>query len=842
MNSGDIAAFPARRPRLTLGIALLCAILAIFSIRRFHTDASMQSMFPADDPASAAMALVLGHFRAADDLLVLVSLKEGQPTDAEQPVQFADRLKAAIGQSPADALVEAVVYRIDDDSKRFFERVLVPAGIYYLDDSSFAAARKRLTAPEMAKQIQRNEAMIAAPGPAASALSSTLLKDPLRLHEFILDQLANRMPMKTAGGSGAFLSADGRSLLIRIVGTKSLDDLDYDKKLTTAITSLCHEVNKNDLQIDISGGYAIATASERAIRRDMIISVGTSIFFLQALFIFAYRRPIRYFLLAFIPVALGILIGFGLRALLPTAISPAVAVVGAILGGLGIDYTVLYLPPYLVARVAGEDSIAATSHTTTRLAPTLLAACVTSIVGFVAIGWSSVPAIRDFAVVGSLGLAGALAASMIVLPAMLAIVRRRGGMEGPRINLSPLLEWIAVRRRGSIAITLIILIGLSLFIILGPGKLFPLETDLTVMHPRPNAALNAQNLIAERMGIDPSSMLIYIEADSPNELTLRSSAVAARLSTRDAKRVGVRGAFGLSSLLPDPAVVARRRDAISASEVDQIVTDFHAAIRASSFSELAYQPYEKFLRQILLHPTAPTIQDLLPFRRLAEMVLSREELARQVHTKWQSITAVFFDRSLDDLTTRGKAISTIRRLLGEVPGATLTGMSVIGYDTQAVIARDLPKLMGIAVALVAVYLLIHFRNFGKAGLAMLPAIFSIVVRLAFMRVSGEKFNLINLISLPLLVGIDVDYGVFIVSLASRKFGDVKNGVPRGISSASHSVMVSALANFLGFGSLITTSVPAIRSLGWAVGIGIIACTIATFFLLIPLLAGRKESA
>jgi predicted RND superfamily exporter protein len=224
------------------------------------------------------------------------------------------------------------------------------------------------------------------------------------------------------------------------------------------------------------------------------------------------------------------------------------------------------------------------------------------------------------------------------------------------------------------------------------------------------------------------------------------------------------------------------------------------------------------------------------------MVLSREELAGQATGKWQSITAVFFDRSLDDLTARGTAITTLRGLFADVPGATLTGMSVIGYDTQFTIARDLPKLMGIAVMLVAAYLLIHFRSLRKAGLAMLPAVFSIVVRLAFMRVFGEKFNLINLISLPLLVGIDVDYGVFIVSLAGQKFGEARNGVPRGISSAAHSVTVSALANFLGFGSLITTSVPAIRSLGWAVAIGIIACTIATFFLLIPLLATRKEPA
>ena len=95
----------------------------------------------------------------------------------------------------------------------FVTKVVVPNGIFYLDDAEFDAARRRLTLPEMAEQLRRDEAMLAAPGPAASALAKEFLRDPLRLHEFIERSSSAAKPIKTYQNSDAFLSADGRSLL-----------------------------------------------------------------------------------------------------------------------------------------------------------------------------------------------------------------------------------------------------------------------------------------------------------------------------------------------------------------------------------------------------------------------------------------------------------------------------------------------------------------------------------------------------------------------------------------------------------------------------------------------------
>src|SRR6185437_4062213 len=145
----------------------------------------------------------------------------------------------------------------------------------------------------------------------------------------------------------------------------------------------------------------------------------------------------------------------------------------------------------------------------------------------------------------------------------------------------------------------------------------------------------------------------------------------------------------------------------------------------------------------------------------------------------------------------------------------------------------------------------------NAALALAPTLFSFLVLLAVMHLAGQKLNMINLVAVPLLIGIDVDYGIFLVSLARPQKirarlipspgtpGEGQGGssslgrgqpldplpspppeyrerekrslvqLANNLSPVCHAVMICALATLIGFGSLAWTSVPAIRSLGIA---------------------------
>jgi predicted RND superfamily exporter protein len=894
--SAHLAAWPARHPWPALLVALLLGALSYCGIHRLAIDSSIQTLLDPTDPAAAAMVDVMHHFSSAENLLVMATVPPGSPSDANAArlLAYAARFKSALEASPqARPLIQSITYQPDEQTREFFEKVLVPGGLYYLDDQAFAAARQRLTPAGMAEQIRRNEAMLAAPGPAANALSAALLKDPLRLHEFLLARLKSHGSFLSdaarQGTSAGFFSPDGQSLLIRIAARGSAGDIDFAKKITAAVGHIARQANATGLEIDITGAYAIAAASEHAIRGDMIASVIGSILCLQLLFILAYRRPIRSFLLAFLPVALGILYGFGVYSIFSRSLSPSTAVLGAILAGLGIDYAVLYLSRYLTTGAA-DDATSRAASTTLTLAPALLAACVTSVIGFLVIGGSHIQALRDFAVVGSLGLLASLAAVLWVLPALLTLMDRLPGSASPaspggnrpesramrvRFSAEPLLRAIARHPRKSIALSIALFVA-ALGILFSAKVMLPLESDMTVMHPRPNAPLEAQAKLARRFGADPSSLLIRLQASSPQKLLELAHDVQSRLSTPSAKRAGVSGTFGLAALLPDPRQVPRRRAAMTPAQAHAIVADFNQAIANSAFDAAAYQPYAQFLTTLLDHPHAPTIADLARYPSLAGMILSRSTSAaglgksddantdpRNPHSSSpapppEAITLISLSHSLEQRTARTAAIAAVRHALTDLPGATLTGLSVIQLDTEAAIRRDLPHWLLLAGGLAAIYLLAHFsladrprRNSPHAAfrippflaatlLALLPAIFSLACRLAFMHVADQKLNLMNLIAIPLLIGIDVDYGIFLVSLARKARRDGTSPVD-AMASSAHAICISAFSTILGFGSLITTSVPAIRSLGWAMSVGVATCLFATLFLLAPILILRAPS-
>ncbi len=827
MTAGDrLGDLTARRPAAVLAAAAAFSLLALVMAFRLHADTGVANLFPRGDSATAALGRWLERFPTGGDVLVLATLPAAAPTDAGPLLAFGDRLSAALAGTPG---VDAVVYRLDAPARRFVERVVAPAGVYYLDDADYAEAKRRLTPGGMAAQLRQDEAMLAAPGPAAGALATALLRDPLHLHEFLVHALAARRP---GGGdaSGAVLSPDGRSLLVRIVSRATLGDMAGNRRLVDAVTAAATRSDISNFKLDISGGPAIAAFDGAAIRRDCVVSICSSVVLLQGLFVVAYRRPARSFLLAFVPVGLGVLWGFGGRAMLGAALAPTAAVVAAVLTGMGIDYPVLYLPHYAAARAVGLSPADAVRRTTAALLAPLSAACATSLFGFAAVALSSVPALRDFAVVGMMGLAGAGVAAVTVLPAALVLLDRGGRLAEPRVSVAPVLTWAGGHRGGLARGWVGILCLATVAIAVVPGPLLPFETDLTAMHPKPNPPLDAAARIAARMGSDPGSMSVYLHAATAEELVRTAYAVDARLTAPAVRQAGVVGTIGLASLLPDPAAVAGRR--FAPAEVDRVLADFRSAVAETSFDPAAFAGYEAFLRFVLGGPRAPSLADLTGYPRLAEAVLSRDEMAGRFRPgDFEAVTLLRVDRPLTDRAAREAAVGAVRSALAGVPGATLTGLGVAGLAAESAVARDLPRLVGVVVGLNGLYLLGHFRSWRRAGLALLPALISLTCRLALARATHLEWNLINLVALPLLIGIDVDYGIYLVSLARNR-----------VATSGHSVVVSAVGNMVGFASLVTTAVPAVRSLGWAVSVGVGLCLVGTLFLLVPLLVGGETEA
>lgn len=144
--------------------------------------------------------------------------------------------------------------------------------------------------------------------------------------------------------------------------------------------------------------------------------------------------------------------------------------------------------------------------------------------------------------------------------------------------------------------------------------------------------------------------------------------------------------------------------------------------------------------------------------------------------------------------------------------------------------------------LVAIYLslvgfiatVFDFRNLRDTLIALIPPIGGGLMLLGLMALLNVEFNPINLIVLPLVLGIGVDDGIHMVHDYRRQLatpdseykpsGDTVNGV-----------LLTSLTSIVGFGSLMVASHEGLKSVGIVLALGVACCLAVALILMPPLL-------
>src|SRR5262249_20887331 len=156
------------------------------------------------------------------------------------------------------------------------------------------------------------------------------------------------------------------------------------------------------------------------IRADSISNIFWDTVLMQALFLVMYRR-LSSFLMVILPVGFGILMSFGIYSVAGRKITPLTAVIAAMLAGLAADYCIHYLSHFGTTRASSRDMPDAAKRTIADIGLPLFATGITTIHGFLAVAFSGARALRDFAVLGAIGLFFALLASILMLPALIQV-------------------------------------------------------------------------------------------------------------------------------------------------------------------------------------------------------------------------------------------------------------------------------------------------------------------------------------------------------------------------------------------------------------------------------------
>jgi predicted RND superfamily exporter protein len=184
-------------------------------------------------------------------------------------------------------------------------------------------------------------------------------------------------------------------------------------------------------------------------------------------------------------------------------------------------------------------------------------------------------------------------------------------------------------------------------------------------------------------------------------------------------------------------------------------------------------------------------------------------------------------------------IEFLHSLKKDVGHIDFTGVALIAKELEKVVKKDLAYVVIVVTLSVLLILLFHFRSISRAILSLIPVLCGSLWMLGSMHILGIQMNFLNIIVLPMIIGIGVDSGIHILQRYYAAMAQDTDPQHRknsdhlftAIENTGRAVVITSLTTIIGFGSLAFASFRGIREMGILSILGVSFCLIAALTIL-----------
>ncbi len=633
--------------------------------------------------------------------------------------------------------------------------------------------------------------------PAGFLQKEMLLGDPLGFRDLLFPRLASLNPIGRARVvDGHFLSEDGRETMLLLETPIAITDFKGSKRLLQELTAAVKEVVPEGVSVMPLSGHAYTVANATAIQRDMVVVISASLVALAAIFLIFMRRR-RALLVFLVPVAI---LGpaLALTGLIEGSISAITIGFGAVLLGVTIDYG-LHLYFALQNQSKGPRLIVAS------LAAPLLGAGLTTIGAFSAQLFSSLPGQRQLALFAIFGVLLALIIALLVLPHFL--------LSGEcAAKLTPdLPEKATLRYRGRSAWIIVVVWALFLSLAAWSAVGVRCVGDLRKVNLVPQSLRQAENELKVVWGEVRGRALVFAQGRNLEEALQVNDRLYKVLRKEFAAAEIVSLAPVMPSLAGQKENLRNWRVFWTPERLAELHSNISSAGREIGFSATAFTSFTEALSSDP-RPLTETFWRQAGFSSLLDATIDKNSVGVTILTLVpdRPDLGLFFSAS------------------NPIPGVRLVSPEAFSRVVSAAIAKDLRQFIVLALIVVTFILLLLLRNLYQVIFALLPVAAGLLSMFGIMGALGISFNIFNLVAAILIIGLGVDYGIFMVY---RLF--------RGSDAATEkAVLVSGLTTLAGFGVLVLARHPALNSIGLTVLLGV-GGALPTVLWVLPALAGLQ---
>jgi uncharacterized protein len=535
--------------------------------------------------------------------------------------------------------------------------------------------------------------------------------------------------------------------------------------------------------------------------------------------------------------------------------------------GLGIDLGIQFIARYEEELSKGAPRPQAVATAIENTGASIITAGVTNAAAFFAMGLSGFRGVNELGVIAGGGMLIATAATMLVLPALLLLVRReRESTHIPaRAAATRIEQWLLRQPYATLIVCAVVTLAALLVgwrvhfdynvLNLQSRRVESVKTELRLLNADVESTIFASVVcdtfdetrrLQDRLAQLPTVAAVHSIAEMiPEQQEQKTNIV------REIQQALGNAHFELRPAEPDEVLRALGSLRLRAS---QLARD--AAARGDRASEKALTLLAKTsqeartklqavepaqLQQRLTEYDRRFYADLeAQLRLMANQVVDRlmgiEDVPKEVRRMFVGKTGKFLVRVFPrgNVWEREPLEKFVREVQQVAPKVTGTPLGL--YEFVDILQRGYIQAAIWAFGVIMILIFVDFRNGYATLLTLLPLIVGMIWMVGAMALGHIPFNPANIMVLPLLVGIGVAYGIYVV----QRYREDGEATFYG-KSTGRAVVLSALTAIVAFGSLIIGAHRGIRSLGLVMTIGISACLLAALALLPALLeiARRK---
>jgi uncharacterized protein len=520
--------------------------------------------------------------------------------------------------------------------------------------------------------------------------------------------------------------------------------------------------------------------------------------------------------------------------------------------GIGIDYGIYYVARYLQLRTEKYECGPALLETSRGAGPAITCGALTTAVAFFAAGLTSFTGVAELGIIAGGGILLCAVAELTLLPAAIALMDRSGwGVRMP--SPLPIHKWIMPFIKLP-RLTLAVTLAMTVFLALGLNHLW-YDNNLLNMQ-----AVGLESVELERRLLSECNQSVWYAlsiADNREQLLARKAKFSAlptverteeivsllpvddEIKQPIIQRINQR----LASLPERPPLIPINRP----EKLGEALGQLQALIARTGRAEKCARQLEQIRHLLRSMPLDDCYRSISLFQQqMAGDLLSRLHVLRQVANpdppNLGDLPASLVNRFVGQhgrhlLKIYGKGniwdTEALTQFVADVRSVDphVTGNPLQAHEASAEMMGSYEQAAIYSMLVIIGVLVLNFRSLTYSLIAALPLAVGVLQTFGLLGFLNIPLNPANLIALPLILGIGVDYGVHIV----HEFRECK-GPYRMSPGTAVAVLVDALTTIVGFGSLMIATHQGLQSLGRVLTIAVTCCLFSSLVMLPALLS------